>query len=147
MISLVTGKQKWYNEEERSNLARWCAIFLAKDEKELTELLSEEFMERDTSEKLMEEINDLCSDDEYVELYTDLSKRELEYNTYIEEAKIEGRNQGLADGRLAGFNAGLTHGKQEEKLEIAKNLLEQKIDINIISNVTGLTLDEINNLK
>ena len=38
-------------------------------------------------------------------------------------------------------------GKQNEKLEVAKNLLSENIDINVISKSTGLSIDEINNLK
>ena len=90
---------------------------------------------KEASEKLMSEINDLSSDDEYVELYTDLSRKELEYNTYIAEAYEEGEDKGKIKCR------------NEEKLEIAKNLLKQNIDINIISTATVLSIEEINSLK
>ena len=38
-------------------------------------------------------------------------------------------------------------GKMEEKQLIAKNLLKEKVDINLIASVTGLTLKEIDNLR
>ena len=38
-------------------------------------------------------------------------------------------------------------GKIEEKQLIAKNLLKEKVDINLIASVTGLTLKEIDNLR
>ena len=38
-------------------------------------------------------------------------------------------------------------GKQEEKLTIAKNMLELDIDIDKIVKATGLSEEEINNLK
>ena len=38
-------------------------------------------------------------------------------------------------------------GKQNEKLEIARKSLEQGLDINVISTITGLSIDEINVLK
>jgi predicted transposase/invertase (TIGR01784 family) len=38
-------------------------------------------------------------------------------------------------------------GKIEEKIEIAKNLLNQKIDIDIIVISTGLTVEEIEKLR
>jgi len=42
---------------------------------------------------------------------------------------------------------GYEKGKIDEKLEIAKNLLSENIDINIISKLTGLSINQINNLK
>lgn len=42
---------------------------------------------------------------------------------------------------------GEARGKAEEKIEIAKNLLSQNIDINTISKATGLPIDKINELK
>ena len=38
-------------------------------------------------------------------------------------------------------------GKSERNLEIAKNLLRQNIDIQIISSATGLSADEIEKLR
>jgi len=36
---------------------------------------------------------------------------------------------------------------EQEKLETAKNMLKEKIDINIISRVTGLNIEDLENLK
>ena len=47
----------------------------------------------------------------------------------------------------AGFDKGLEQGKKEEKIKIAKKLLEQNIDIDIIIEATGLTKKEIENLE
>ena len=48
------------------------------------------------------------------------------------------------------FNDGLEQGKQEgiddAKREIVKNLLNENMDLNLISKVTGLTCEEIENL-
>ena len=134
-VSLVIGKKEWYNGDDKSALARWCAIFLSQDEKELRKLLGEDFMEKDTSEKLVQEIDDLSSDDEYIELYTDLPRKEMEKNTLIGEAKLEG------------YNSGKNAGKHEEKIEIAKKMLNKNIDIDLIVQITGLTIDEIKTLK
>ena len=42
---------------------------------------------------------------------------------------------------------GLNKGIEQEKILIAKNLINKKIDINIISDTTGLSIDKINELK
>lgn len=54
----------------------------------------------------------------------------IKYNE-IEDAKKEGKNIGI----------------KENKLEIAKNLLKEKIDEEVISRVTGLTLKDIQKLQ
>ena len=46
-----------------------------------------------------------------------------------------------------GINIGYERGISEEKSSIAKNLLRQKVDINIISNATNLSIPEIKALK
>ena len=52
-----------------------------------------------------------------------------------------------AAGFDKGVKQGIEQGKKEEQIKIAKKLLEQNIDINIISKVTGLTTEEIENLE
>ena len=44
-------------------------------------------------------------------------------------------------------NDGIKEGKKNREIEIAKISIKQKIDIKTISLITGLTIDEINNLK
>ena len=66
----------------------------------------------------------------------------------LEEKELDEYCQRLAimDAKNDGVSEGEAKGKREEKLEIAKNLLSENIDIDIISKSTGLTIDEINNL-
>jgi predicted transposase/invertase (TIGR01784 family) len=45
------------------------------------------------------------------------------------------------------FVIGFRKGKVKEKIEIAKSLLAQNIDINTISTATGLSIEEIKKLK
>ena len=58
----------------------------------------------------------------------------------------EGIRAGLAEGKKVGIAEGKTAGRKEEKIEIAKKLLEEGINIEIISNATGLTKEEIKKL-
>ena len=41
----------------------------------------------------------------------------------------------------------MNRGIEKEKIEIAKNMLSKEMDINLISEITGLTEEEINTLK
>ena len=66
------------------------------------------------------------------------------YNVEEEQKKLEN------SARLAGYHEGIEQGIEQgsilTKEEIAKSLLEQNIDIEVISKSTGLTKDEIENL-
>ena len=56
------------------------------------------------------------------------------------------RDSGYNEGRKEGIEEGLKKGKKAEKKSIAQNILEMKIDKKTISKVTGLTIDEIDNI-
>ena len=49
----------------------------------------------------------------------------------------------IEDAKENGYSSGLNHGVSN----IAKNLLKKNMSIEDISDVTGLTIDEINNLR
>lgn len=59
------------------------------------------------------------------------------------KAEAEGRAKGEAEGRAEGRAEGII----SEKLKIAKNLLNMKFNIKDIEKATGLTKEEIMNLK
>ncbi len=46
-----------------------------------------------------------------------------------------------------GLKEGLERGTEQSKNEIAKNMLKKGLDISLISEVTGLSNEQINNLK
>ena len=77
----------------------------------------------------------------------------------IEKAKREGREEGIAKGLEQGIEQGLEEGlekgleqgleeglekgREEEKLQIAKNLKDAGVDMQTIMTVTGLSIDDI----
>lgn len=76
----------------------------------------------------------------------------------LEEISQDEREQELAFQRLmyimdkkaieaAGIDKGIKQGIESERKKIAKALLKQNIELEIISNCTGLTKTEIEELK
>jgi predicted transposase/invertase (TIGR01784 family) len=57
------------------------------------------------------------------------------------------KEEGIQIGKAEGVQIGKAEGEEQKALVIAKNLLAQKIDINIIATVTGLSVDKIGKLK
>ena len=82
-----------------------------------------------------------------------------EYVKEAEEVSFEGgvgeaydkewalRDQGYRDGLSQGKAEGISEGKNERNIEIAKNMLNEGIDINIITKCTGLTNEDVNALR
>ena len=110
MVDIVKGSEMYY-PNSNNNLSRWCKVFISKNDNELKLLLGDDLMEKESSKKLVKEISSLSSDDEYVELYTKLSRKEMEQKTYIYEAKEEGyklgHKSGVEDGRKVGIKQGI----------------------------------------
>ncbi len=49
-------------------------------------------------------------------------------------------------GRQEGEEIGILRGKEETQLEIAKNMLDKKMNINLIAELTGLDIETIQKL-
>ena len=90
-----------------------------------------------------------------VKLYTKLSRREMEYNTYIAEATEEGYskghekgyNEGHEKGIEQGIEQGIEKGIKQNNIDVAKKMLEEKLPLETISKITGLSIKEITELK
>ena len=65
----------------------------------------------------------------------------------IEYAQDEGFKHGEAKGKAIGRAEGEAKGRNERNIEIAKNMLKENSSIEFISKVTGLSQEEIENLK
>ena len=68
-----------------------------------------------------------------------------ERDTYnqIEYARESGREEGLKEGR----EKGRAEGVKQNSFDIAKRMLENGIDIETISVLTGLTAEEVSGLS
>ncbi len=175
IVDMVKGREGCYTSREE-RIAAWCKVFTAKTLKELIEAIGGTEMEKDSQEKLVEEVEKYSRDEEVIGLYMKLSKEELERNTYIEEAKEDARKEGLEEGLKEGLEKGLEQGieqgieqglkkgreearmmieeakeesrkaRNNEAKEIARKFKESGIDINLISKNTGLSVDIIEKL-
>ena len=69
----------------------------------------------------------------------------------LEEGFTQGKELGFTQGKELGFTQGkelgFTQGIEQNKQENAKKMLELKMDLETISKVTDLTIEEIKSLK
>ena len=62
------------------------------------------------------------------------------------EGRAEGREEGRAEGREEGREEGRAEGRLEERRQNAKKMKDLSVPVETISQVTGLSVDEIDSL-
>lgn len=63
------------------------------------------------------------------------------------EGRAEGRAEGLVEGRAEGLVEGRAKGRFEQNIENARNMMNLGIPTELISQVTGLSIEEIDKLQ
>ena len=121
-----------------NNIDKECYNKLTEEERYIMLLATDDIAklnkiagENDIMKKVVNDLIDLSNDSDVISAYEKEKIEKYAFDVALKEKEAKGKKEG----------------KKEEKIEIAKNLLNENIDINIISKTTGLSLDEINNLK
>ena len=135
-INLEFVNQKYYNKEKMTTFEKALMLLVIEDEKEL-----QEFVKGDS---ILENVgNDIISYSRAKEIVTAYENQMIEENYRNNLA----REEGLEKGREEGIELGIEQGSKEKQLEIAKSMLKKNMDINLISELTELSIEEINNIK
>ena len=58
-------------------------------------------------------------------------------------AEFDAEQRGKKEGDSVGLSDGISQGSQQKAIETAKNMLQKNISVEVISECTGLSLDEI----
>ena len=69
-----------------------------------------------------------------------------EIETARENGEIKGRAEGLAEGEAKGRAEGLAEGLAEGKASVAASMIKEGLDMQLISKLTGFSLEELKNL-
>lgn len=94
------------------------------------------------------ELDKICEGDKYMELFEKEVKRLNENQKFTafmsdEEEAEKLRKTLISEAKTEGINEGAT----KRGIEIARNLLKQKVSLEIIMEATGLSKTEIEKLK
>ena len=119
-INLPYLKNHCYNE--CNEIEKLCILFQEDIEKYKIEINEDEIME-----EAYETLENISSDEKIIGLYDAEKVEQKILNTRLKGAKQEGIEQGI--------------------IRVAKNLLSQDVDIDIIMKATALTKEEIEKLK
>ena len=132
IISLEKIKKKIASGEisDKEKIAIWTKFLLT------PQALKEE--EMDANKEIKE------ANEKYQEMIADDETRRLAVKRHLALMEMAAAKN---DGYQEGKEIGLKEGKNERNKEIAKNMLNEKCDIELIIKVTGLTKEEIEKLK
>ena len=105
--------------------------------------LYKETVEDEDIKQARETLNYISTDDKERSILDAIQKSRNDFYNDMTAAKEEGKEEGLKEGK----QEGLKEGERNGKLEMAKILLQSGVDIKIISQSSGLSIEEIENLK
>ena len=128
-IEIIKNSTK--EELKNNRLLSWMKFFTSDN----LELIEEELEEENQiMSKVIEEYRKFTSDDKMMRAYA------------AREAFLVGQKMMLRREREDGFDEGKLEGIKEGQISMAKSMKTKNLDINLISEITGLTIDEIKKL-
>ena len=138
-LSKMDKKESYTIEEEK--VLNWCN-FLRSPEK-----MEEATMEENENIKAAKEELDKINMDKRERELAELREKAIRDEIAIRKSGYrEGLEEGIKEGMKEGIEKGINKGSKNEKINIAKNLLKEKINIELISKATGLSIEEIEEL-
>ena len=143
---------KWYfielpkfrksNPDMNEKLNQWLALIDDSD-KGMIKVAEEK---NETLKKARVEMNYLTGDEEVRRLAELREKWEMDRVSAINYAERKGEERGRKLGKKEGKKEGEREGKKRRNIEIAKEMKNKKIGVELIAEITKLTIEEIENL-
>ncbi len=131
-----------YNKTELKSYEKLLLVGILKED-EIKELTSKEAILR----RFRNDMEKASTDDEVLGLYDYEVDQEKLRLAMIDEIEKRSYNEGHDNGYKSGHDSGYSQGLEKGRLEIAKNLLKTGMDIEKISEVTSLSIEEIKSIK
>ena len=125
------------------NMDKYMEFWYNKDEKEINEYI--EYIMLDLGEK---DLKNVSKGNGVVKKYMEELVKVNEDADFLNFISVEKDNMMIENSiRDEGIRKGLEQGTEQSKNEIAKNMLKENMDISLISKLTGLSNEQINELK
>ena len=110
---------------------------------ESIEELETEFKEDGNYMKAVNKIEELLMDPKFAGAYDVEERRAFD----MEDMRLTGIDEGMSKGKAIGLTEGKAIGLNEGKRKIAKNMLNKNMNVSIISELTGLSIEEIKEIN
>ena len=136
--------RKLNDTEEISDMLEAWIAFIQSPDSELVEKLE---MSKEEIKEAKSELLRMSADSKDRFMYEKRKESILEKVSLIESAEQKGIEKGLREGLREGKKEGLIEGANKKAIEIAKNLILNGLENELIKNATGLDIDAINELR
>jgi len=121
----------------------------------LTNQTDEEDLKEEKINKAFKTLLKVSADDEVREIYRlrELTERNRisEQTVAREQGRAEGLAKGLVEGEKVGLEKGLVEGEKvgekKAKIESARNALSLGLSVEQVATITGLSIEEVENLR
>ena len=127
----------WYSKNKEEIKKNQYMIMLDLDKRELKNMPKDKIVD-----KYITNVTIVNDDPEFQKYMSEEEDKRKIQNSLLSEAKEEGISQGYTSG----INDGISKGENKKSIEIAKNMLNNNMSIEDISDITCLSIEEINKL-
>ena len=117
--------------EKVSKAIRWGAIITSKSIKEISNVLGDDILSMEEKEKFLNTIKEVNDDERVLEDWM--------WEEHYRLKEIDERNTALQEGREEGI--------EDKTKEVIINMLKKEMDYNVISEITGKSIDEIKKIE
>ena len=136
-IEIIKNSTK--EELKNNRLLSWMKFFTSDN----LELIEEELKEENQiMSKVIEEYRKFTSDDKMMRAYAAREAFLVGQKMMLRREREDGFDEGIEEG----IKRGIKEGEKNKAISMAKSMKTKNMDINLISEITGLTIDEIEKL-
>ena len=97
-------------------------------------------------EKAMKKYNYFTDNEDLLNEYDKREAYLVYQHSLMRDFKEEGKLEGIEEGMKKGKLEGIKEGRLAEQISMAKAMKNKNMDINLISDITGLSIEEVKKL-
>ena len=126
----------------KTELKNWILFLKSNKEEDMSQLLKEDTI----FEKAMKKYNYFTDNEDLLNEYDKREAYLVYQHSLMRDFKEEGKLEGIEEGMNKGKLEGIKEGRLAEQISMAKAMKNKNMDINLISDITGLSIEEVKKL-
>ena len=130
IIELPKAK-RIYEKDKKNRIGQWMMFLDNPNKEEVVQIMGE----NEHIRKAIDELEQVSGDEK------------LRRIAELREKAIRDEQAAMAYAKEHGYNNGYEEGKKQKQIEIAKELLKENMTVNKIEKITGLSIEEIKQIK
>ena len=139
IIELPKAK-RIYEKDKKNRIGQWMMFLDNPNKEEVIQIMGE----NEHIRKAIDELEQVSGDEKLRRIAELREKAIRDEQAAMAYAKEHGYNDGYEEGRKEGRKEGRDEGKRQNQQEIAKKLLKKNMRLEEIAEITGLSIEEIN---